>query len=50
MENKQCFSIDFFMKFKLRNKLTNHLDLVVKMFDHDQYSIDIFPFQDLIKA
>lgn len=50
MEVEQCFSIEFCMKFKLRNKLTNHLDLVVKMFDHDQYSIDIFPFHDLIKA
>jgi len=39
-----------FMKFKLKNKLTNHLDFVVKMFAHDQYSIDMFPFGNLIKA
>jgi len=37
MEDEQCFSILFFKKFKLRKKLTNHLDFVVKMFAHDQY-------------
>jgi hypothetical protein len=50
VEDEQIFSIVFFMKFKLRNKLTNHFDLVVKIFVHDQYSIDTFPFGNLIKA
>jgi hypothetical protein len=50
MEDQRCFSIVSFMTCMLRNKLTNHFDLVVKMFAQDQYSIDTFPFGDAIKA
>jgi hypothetical protein len=35
MEDEQCFPIISFMKFKLKNKLTNHFDLVVNMFAQD---------------
>jgi hypothetical protein len=34
----------------VENKLTNHLDLVIKMFAWDQYSIDSFPFGHAINA
>ncbi len=37
------------MKSKLKNKLTNHLNLVVRMFVQKQYSMDIYPFGDAIK-
>ncbi len=50
MEDEWCFSIVSFMTFMLKNKLTNHFDLVVKMFAQDQYSIDAFPFGDAIKG
>jgi len=43
------FSIVSFMKSKVRNKLTNHLNLVVRMFVQKQYSMDIYPFGDAIK-
>jgi len=49
VEDKSCFSIVSFMKSKLRNKLTNHLDLVVKVFAQKHYSMDIYPFGDAIK-
>lgn len=50
VKDEQCFSIVSFMKFKLNNKLRNHVDLIVKMFTQGQYSIDKFPFGDAIKA
>jgi len=37
------------MKSKIRNKLTNHFNLVVKMFAQKHYSMDIYPFGDVIK-
>jgi hypothetical protein len=49
VEDKRCFSTTFFMKSKFKNKLTNHFDLVVKMFIQDHYSMDVFPFGDVIK-
>ncbi len=38
-----------FMKSKLRNWLTIHLDLVVRMFAQDHYSMSTFPFGDAIE-
>jgi hypothetical protein len=32
VKDEQCFSIMSFMKSKLKNKLGNHVDLIVKMF------------------
>jgi len=42
-------SIVSFMKSKIRNKLTNHFNLIVKMFAQKHYSMDIYPFGDVIK-
>jgi hypothetical protein len=49
VENEHCFSKLSFMKSKLRNKLTTHLDLVMKMFAWEHDSLDTFPFGDAIK-
>ncbi len=49
VEDKCYFSTLSFMKLKLRNQLTTHLDLVVKMFVYDHYILDAFPFEDAIK-
>jgi len=37
------------MKSKFINILATHLDLVVRMFVQDDYSIDTFSFGDVIK-
>lgn len=50
VKDEQCFSIVSFMKSKLKSKLRNHVDLIIKMSTQDQYSIDNFPFGDAIKA
>jgi hypothetical protein len=31
VKDEQCFSIVSFMKVKLKNKLRNHVDLIIKM-------------------
>jgi hypothetical protein len=50
VEDKWCFSIMCFMKWsKFKNRLKIHVDLVVMMFTHNHYSIDIFPFANVIK-
>jgi hypothetical protein len=49
VEDERCFFKKKFMKSKLKNKLTNHLNLVVRMFVQKQYSMDIYPFGDAIK-
>jgi hypothetical protein len=49
MEDKYCFSTLSFMKSKLWNQLTTHFDLVVKMFAQNHYTLDTFPFGDVIK-
>jgi hypothetical protein len=49
MENECYFSTLFFMKSKLWNQLTTHLNLVVNMFAHIHYTLDTFPFGDVIK-
>jgi hypothetical protein len=37
------------IQVKFKNRLRIHVDLVVMMFTHNHYSIDIFPFADVIK-
>jgi len=37
------------MKSKLRNWFTTHLDLVVRMFAQDHYSMNTFPFGNAMK-
>jgi hypothetical protein len=49
IEDAHCFSILFFLNSKLRNQLTKHLDLVVRIFVHDHYVMDSFPFGDAMK-
>jgi hypothetical protein len=44
VEDERCFSNLGFMKCELRNKLTTHLDLVVKMFVHKFFIMNTFPF------
>jgi hypothetical protein len=49
MEDENTFSIVNFMKFKLCNHLTTHLDLVVWMYAQKFYRLEIFPFYTTIK-
>jgi len=49
MEDENTFSIVNFMKFKLRNHLTTHLDLVVWMYAQKFYRLETFPFYTTIK-
>lgn len=44
VEDERTFN-SFFIKSKLRNQLTTHLDLVVDMFAQDFYTFNIFPYQ-----
>ncbi len=48
MEDECCFSTLFLTKFKLKNRLTNPFDLVVRMFAQDHYSMETFQFGDVI--
>jgi hypothetical protein len=44
VEDERCFFNLRFMKSKLRNTLTTHLDLVVKMFAQKFFTLNTFPF------
>jgi hypothetical protein len=44
LEDDKCFSNLGLMKNNLRNILTTHLDLVVKMFTQKFFTFDIFSF------
>jgi hypothetical protein len=44
VENEKCLSNMGFMKNKLRNRLTTHLDLTVRMFAQKFFRLNIFPF------
>jgi hypothetical protein len=44
VKDERCFSNMGFMKSKLKNKLTTHLDLVVRLFAHKFFTFDTFPF------
>jgi len=43
VENEHSFSTITFMKSKLRNQLTINLDMVVKMYAQDFFTLQIFP-------
>jgi hypothetical protein len=47
-EDDKIFSTLTFMKTGLRNRLCEHLDLVVHMFAQPFYTIDTFPYDDAI--
>ncbi len=44
VEDERIFSNMSFMKNKLHNHLTTHLDLVVRMYAQGFYSLETFPF------
>jgi hypothetical protein len=48
VEDERTFSTLTFMKMRLWNKLYEHLDLVVCMFAKLLYTIDSFPYNDVI--
>ena len=48
VEDERTFSSLAFLKSKLRNRLTTHLDLVVRMFAQDFYNLNTFPYQAAI--
>jgi hypothetical protein len=50
IEDERCFSNMGFMKNKLRNKLTTHLDLVVKLFAQKFFTFNSFPFVTTMNA
>jgi hypothetical protein len=49
VEDKKCFSILAFMKFKFCNRLTTHLPFVVHMFAQRFYTIHNFPYKECIE-
>ncbi len=44
VEDEKTLSTLIFMKSKLRNWLTTHLDLVVRMYTQDFFTLQSFPF------
>jgi hypothetical protein len=44
VEDEGCLLNTGFMKRKLRNKLTTHWDMIVKMFGQKFFTLNIFPF------
>jgi hypothetical protein len=49
MEDEKCFSTLAFMKSKLRNKLTTHLPIVVRMFTQQFYTLENFAYVKCIE-
>lgn len=45
VEDERLFSSMGFLKSKLRNKLEEHIELVVGMFSHRVFSLENFPYQ-----
>jgi hypothetical protein len=50
VKNEWCFSKLTFMKTKLRNQLTVHLELVIQMFGQKFFTIENFPFGTTIQS
>jgi hypothetical protein len=50
VKDEGCFSTLSFLKSKLRKYLTKHSELVVRMFAHDHYNLDNFPFGDAMRV
>jgi hypothetical protein len=48
VEDDKTFSTLTIMKTRLRNRLCEHLELVVQMFAQPFYTIDTFPYDDAI--
>ncbi len=49
VEDESCFSTLAFKKSKLRNRLTTHLPLVVRMFAQHFYTINNFLYEKCIE-
>jgi hypothetical protein len=49
VEDEHIFNNLSFLKSKLRNKLTTHLDLVIHMFSQHSYALENFPYDVAIK-
>jgi hypothetical protein len=50
VEDERCFSNMGFMEGKIRNRLTTHLNLVVRMFALKFFTFDNFPFAITMNA
>jgi hypothetical protein len=50
VEDERCISNMEFMKNKLKNRLTTHLNLVVRMFSQKFFTFDNFPFAIAMNA
>jgi hypothetical protein len=50
VENIRCFYMLSFMKNKLWNRLTDHLDLVVRVFFQKLFPLESFLYNDAIHA
>jgi hypothetical protein len=48
VEDETTFSTFTFMKLKLRNQLTTHLNLVVRMYAQDFFTLQSFPLYTAI--
>jgi hypothetical protein len=48
VEDEKCFSTLTFMKTKLQNRLTTHLELVIWMFGQFFFTLQDFPFGEAI--
>ncbi len=46
VEDEQCFSFVAFLKDKVRNRLNNHLQLVVFMYAHKFFTLHNFLYED----
>jgi hypothetical protein len=49
VEDECTFNTLSFMKSKLKNRLTNHLDLVIHMFSQHFYTFENFPYDVAIQ-
>jgi len=50
VENDKCLSNMGFMKSKLRNKLTTHLDIILRMFAQKFFTLKSFPFTAIMSS
>ncbi len=46
VEDERCFNSVAFLKNKVSNRLTNHLELVVSMHAHNVFTLYNFPYED----
>jgi hypothetical protein len=50
VEDERCFSSLKFLKSYQRNRLGKHLPLVVRMFGQRYYSLEDFPYSEVIDS